>query len=165
MAYLFAYLVVIDIALLPLDLFLSFNVLTILVLPILEETLKLYIARKHREYAFFAIVLFGLMELVLVKGLLLVETPPRELPLLTAFALLAFVFHLSTASAYASDDKWIYLAPIFGACLGLHVAFNATDLVVPDVPLLLATNAILALAPIAVGSLIRRHRRRKEATY
>ncbi len=162
--YFLVYLVVIDIALLPFGLFLRGNVLTILVLPVLEESLKLYIARKHREYASYAIILFGLMELVLVKGLLLIEAPVAELPLLAAFALLAFTFHLSTASAYAGDDEWTYLVPVYGACLGLHIAFNATDLVVPDVPLLLATSVILALAPIAAGSLIRRNQRRKAAS-
>jgi hypothetical protein len=160
-AYFLVYLVVIDIALLPFELFFSGNVLTILIIPVLEESLKLYIARKHRKYAFYAIVLFGLMELVLVKGLLLIEAPVAELPLLVAFALLAFIFHLSTASVYARDDEWTYLIPVYGACLGLHMANNAMDLVVPDVPLLLATSTMLALAPLAAGSLIGRNRRRK----
>jgi hypothetical protein len=163
-AYFLIYFVVIEIALLPFELILGSNVLTILMVPVLEEFLKLYIARRHRKYAFFAIALFALMELVLVKGLLLIETPLPELPVMAAFVLLAFIFHLSTASVYARSEEWTFLIPVYGACLALHIAFNALDLVVFDLALLLATSAMLALAPVAAGSLISRHQRRKAAS-
>jgi len=162
-AYLIAYFVVVEVALLPLDLILSFNAIAILVLPALEEALKFYITRRHKEYAFYGIVLFGLMELALVKGPLLIDAPHSELPLLAAFALLAFLFHFSSASAYANSGERSNLVPVFGVCLALHIAFNATDLAVFDVPWLLTISGMLALAPIGVGRLIFRHTRPKPA--
>jgi hypothetical protein len=148
--------VAVDIALLPVEQLLGFDIIMILVLPALEETLKLYIARKYQRYTFYGIALFGLMELIFVKFPLLTEVQLAELPLYVAFALLVFIFHLSTAIAYARAGERNQLAAVYVTCLGLHIAFNANDLVVHEVSWQLAINSLLALTPLGAGILVYR---------
>src|SRR5690606_10442025 len=161
LAYFVGYLLIVEVVLVPFSLVLSFDSIAILVLPPIEESLKLYIARSRRQYTFYGIIFFGLIELVLVKGLFLIEAPLSEMPLLAGFALFAFIFHLATAAAYANSDDRNYLYAVYGACLGLHISFNAAGLMVPTVSGLVTVSVILALAPIAAGSLILRYTREK----
>lgn len=95
------------------------------VLPIWEEMLKLWLLLKLSEKAFGAIITFGVMELIFVKGpFLIVTTGLGDALLLAATASIVLGFHVSTAFAYrwavGSRFPWF----TFGVCAGCHVLFN-----------------------------------------
>lgn len=124
---LFAFLifVVVAVELLHLATGVSRDTIEVYVLPIWEEMLKIWLLLRLSEKAFGAIITFGVMELIFVKGPFLIGTTGFEEALvLTATASIVFGFHVATAFAY----RWSVGARlpwfIFGVCAACHVLFN-----------------------------------------
>lgn len=124
---LFAFLIFVDLAveLLYLATGISHGTIEVYVLPFLEEMLKLWLLLKLSEKALRAIITFGVMELIFVKGpVLIVASGFGEALVLTATASIVLGFHVVTAFAYrwtvGSGHTWF----IFGVCAACHFLFN-----------------------------------------
>lgn len=124
---LFAFIIFVSLAaeLLHLATGISDETIEVFVFPIWEEMLKLWLLLKFSEKAFGAIITFGMIELIFVKGPFLIETTGiTEALVLAAAASIVLAFHVGTAFAYrwsvGSRGPWL----IFGVCVVCHILFN-----------------------------------------
>lgn len=164
---LFAYLIAVSVLAMVLSFAtnISDNDIEIFVLPVLEETLKLWLVLKLSKHAFGAIVTFGILELVLVKAPFLVETQGIEDAfLLLITALIVFGFHVATALAYRSAadlrDHWF----IFGLCVTFHIIFNLLSILDLSSGAWVSGAILICVAVVGAARLVARMSSRTDRT-
>ena len=117
--------------------------------------MKLWLALNIAEFAFSAIVTFGLLELILVKVPILFEV--RGIPevlLLMFLSSVVFVFHVATAFVYKSALGHRSIYAVFCVCVALHILFDSLSLFNLGAGVWCLSAALIYASVIAGGRLV-----------
>lgn len=125
-------------------------IIVILLIPVLEETAKLFARRTSRNFVAAFIIAYASVELALVKLPIVLAANDEHTLMITFYAILAFLFHCSTALIYSKSsiesDVVLYISMIV-----VHSLYNSLDLWLSQNLALLSLSTCIILSIVAVS--------------
>lgn len=123
-----------------------FELEQILLAPLIEELIKLFIAIFIIKYARLLIILFAILEFALLKFPIIYSTSNNFI--YYVITLPAIIFHINTGILYTKENLNISNLSRFITCYVLHSIFNSIVLITSIPILILILSLFISFSPL-----------------
>lgn len=102
----------------------------------IEEVIKIGLFVFFKKRAFYTVIVFAILEIILVKSPFLFYMDFELIAYIVVFSILGFIFHFSTAILYdhlfSNQPNTALFYMILGGVVIIHIVYNTVDRIIED---------------------------------